>query len=452
MYSRSWPRIDLSGTWSFAYSLEPPSREIRQAADVLEAGLVAGPAQVPGNLELDLLAAGIIGEPFYGHEHDRAQAVRARPRLVLAHLRRPGHGGPHGGAASSRGWIALPIFMSMAQWIDATDNMLIEHVLRLDDLLEAGPNEILVHIRPAVEEAKKYDYPPGLNHLRPGYESLYVRKAPHMYGWDIMPRAVSAGHLAPGGCSATAPPSAWSTPTLETQSIAADHATARLALHYQAALDDLADQLYEIVVQGRCGESSFEARRARALWRGGHGLRRAQAPPVVAQGPRRRQPLRVPGAPARRTARISTPLLPPRHPHRAAGAHQRHRPLRPRRVLLPHQRGEGLCPGHQLGAGRRLSLPRRRAHPRDHRPGRGGRLQRVPLLGRQRLRGRPLLRPVRRKGHHGLAGLRHGLRRLSAGRGVRRATGGRGAQGGAPPAPAPQPRALGRRQRVRPGL
>ena len=37
-------------------------------------------------------------------------------------------------------------------------------------------------------------------------------------------------------------------------------------------------------------------------------------------------------------------------------------------------------------------------------------LQHAPLLGRQRLRGRPLLRPVRREGDHGLAGLRHGLR------------------------------------------
>ncbi len=34
---------------------------------------------------------------------------------------------------------------------------------------------------------------PGLQAEAGGYESLFVRKAPHVFGWDIMPRALSAG-------------------------------------------------------------------------------------------------------------------------------------------------------------------------------------------------------------------------------------------------------------------
>jgi beta-mannosidase len=73
-------------------------------------------------------------------------------------------------------------------------NMLIPHrfdVTRL--LIPSQENEILVRIDPAV--------PAGLAAPRSAWdradpdhwESLHIRKAPHMYGWDIMPRVISAG-------------------------------------------------------------------------------------------------------------------------------------------------------------------------------------------------------------------------------------------------------------------
>jgi beta-mannosidase len=265
MNNRSWPTIDLNGTWSFAYSLEPPRREMRQVADLLEAGLTARSARVPGNFELDLQAAGIIGEPFYGMN---MAALKPFERAHIWYWRtfqaeaREGHQA----VLVFEGLDCLADIYLNGHLVGRTDNMLIPHTLCVEGWLN-GDNEILVHIRPAVEEAKLYEYPPALNHQRPGYESLYIRKAPHMYGWDIMPRAVSAGIWRPAALSYR-PAEHLAQASLETQSIAGDQGKARLALHYQAALGDLSHDVYEIVVQGRCGEASFEERQ-RALFGAG---------------------------------------------------------------------------------------------------------------------------------------------------------------------------------------
>ena len=72
--------------------------------------------------------------------------------------------------------------------------MLIERSFDVTDLIEqGGSNTVQVIIRPVVLGAQ--------DHLLGSFsmgnfateESVYIRKAPHMYGWDIMPRLVSAG-------------------------------------------------------------------------------------------------------------------------------------------------------------------------------------------------------------------------------------------------------------------
>ena len=75
-----------------------------------------------------------------------------------------------------------------------SENMLIEHSFDITDLMmPEGENTVYVRINPAVQEAQKY-----INGAIGGWggfriEQMHVRKAPHMYGWDIMPRLVSAG-------------------------------------------------------------------------------------------------------------------------------------------------------------------------------------------------------------------------------------------------------------------
>jgi beta-mannosidase len=80
--------------------------------------------------------------------------------------------------------------------VGSTENMLIEHSFDVTGLLEKGKdNELQVIIRSAVIEAQNYFIGALVNkgggsvHV----ESVNIRKAAHSFGWDIMPRLVSAG-------------------------------------------------------------------------------------------------------------------------------------------------------------------------------------------------------------------------------------------------------------------
>lgn len=122
---------------------------------------------------------------------------------------------------------------------------------------------------------------------------------------------------------------------------------------------------------------------------------------------------------------------------------------RARQVLLRGQRREDFRARYELGASRRAPQPRCGAI-RERDQARDGRqLQHDPLLGRQCLRGHPLLRPVRRERHHGMAGLRDGMRFLSAARRFSGPVPRRGHLGRTEAAQPRVARAVGRQQRRR---
>ncbi len=76
--------------------------------------------------------------------------------------------------------------------IGESKNMLISHEFRIDDYLTEGENTVTVHIKSATLAINEKSYPLRLlNSLF--IEGCQIRKAPHSFGWDIMPRAVNAG-------------------------------------------------------------------------------------------------------------------------------------------------------------------------------------------------------------------------------------------------------------------
>jgi beta-mannosidase len=266
---RSDPGLDLGGEWSFAFTEERISPEIESVTDLRRAGLKVYRASVPGNFELDLLANGLIGEPFVGMN---IVELRRFERTYVYYVRtfdapiRPG----------TEPWLIFEGIDCVAdillngQLVHRADNMLIEHYVRVADAVRPGAeNTLCVVIEPALEHARslEYEYPPGLEAEGSGYESLYVRKAPHMYGWDIMPRALSAGlwrsvtlHYLPIERLAWV----W----LETLKIAADGSRASLALHYRATTGPYPANAYSLRTTGTCGGSVFE-HRARSLFDAG---------------------------------------------------------------------------------------------------------------------------------------------------------------------------------------
>ena len=77
--------------------------------------------------------------------------------------------------------------------IGESENMFISHEFRIDEYLVKGENTLTVHIKSATLAARNYDYPLKVLGASHSAEAKFIRKPPHSYGWDIMPRAVSAG-------------------------------------------------------------------------------------------------------------------------------------------------------------------------------------------------------------------------------------------------------------------
>ncbi|MCC6445134.1 MAG: cupin domain-containing protein [Armatimonadetes bacterium] len=184
--------ISLNGTWRLTYFPEG-SQPVICPADLESVQAETIPAEVPGNVELDLTRAGKLPDPFQGNHIFRLRPFefyewwyrRAFPTPPLEGRRT---------VLVFHGLDCIATIWLNGEPVGQAENMLVEHGFDITHLLRSeGENELAVHIRSAVNEARKHHYHPAESSLPVNWESLPVRKAPHMYGWDICPRAVSAG-------------------------------------------------------------------------------------------------------------------------------------------------------------------------------------------------------------------------------------------------------------------
>ncbi len=252
--------IDLNGSWTFAISDGPLPCPVRDEEDLRRAGLDVRPATVPGCVELDLLANGLIEDPFVGMN---VVGLRWLERSYVYYVRR--FTAPDvGDREPVLVFEGLDCFAEIALngvLVGTTDNMLVEHVIPVGGALIPGAeNTLSVAIAPAVERARSHAYPPGVRADATGYEGLYVRKAPHMYGWDITPRAVSAGIWRPVSLRLL-PPTRFEWAWLETESVASDGSSATLVLHYRTETAGAFDDQWRLRLSGACGDSRFGVER-----------------------------------------------------------------------------------------------------------------------------------------------------------------------------------------------
>ena len=251
--------VDLGGVWSFAVSDRRLASPVRGVGDLVDAGLEVRPATVPGTLELDLIANGLVDDPFVGLN---VVGLRQYERSFVYYVRTFEAPDLEGRDAvlDFGGIDCFARIVLNGTVIGETSNMLIEHQFPVDGMIRSGSDNVLcVEIEPAVVRAgaPEFDYPPGLRADPTSYEALRVRKAPHMYGWDIMPRAVSAGIWRPVALRAL-PKARLRWVWLETESIAEDHAAAQLVLHFRT-LGTTDPGAWALRVVGTCGDARFES-------------------------------------------------------------------------------------------------------------------------------------------------------------------------------------------------
>ena len=238
--------ISLDGKWTLKYSdsTSGDSGEIE--------------ALVPGNVELDLMRAGLLPEDLFRGENillaekyetydwsfikrfDCPEAENKRFRLVFG------------------GVDCVAEYFLNGRQIGSSDNMLVEHEFEAAGL-KRRDNELIVAIKSTVKEIDCREFSARMlagNWGSQTAEAGVLRRAAHTYGWDIMPRAVSAG--------------IWRSVYLEEiaeyefgqffiATEKADETKARLFACYELSSSAIfrACGGYTIAVSGVCGDSGF---------------------------------------------------------------------------------------------------------------------------------------------------------------------------------------------------
>ena len=154
--------LDLNGGWRLTYL--PESGEQPQGpADLSTGRWPTIPAEVPGNVELDLVAAGLEPDPFFGDNLYRFRKYEFYGWWYTREFELPAE------MVGKRLQLTLEGVNTYAEVflngrpVGQCDNMLIAHGFDATSVVVPGANELAVHIRSAANVARALEYPAGVS-------------------------------------------------------------------------------------------------------------------------------------------------------------------------------------------------------------------------------------------------------------------------------------------------
>ncbi len=185
--------LSLDGRWKLDY-WEQGRRAITSPEGMEGLAFKSIDATVPGNVELDLLAAGLIDQPEIGSNVYLLRPYEGYQWRYSRHFTSPAYSKEDDISLRFGGIDCFADIYLNGIHIGSSANMLIEHEFDASGAIAApgGDNLLEVYIRSSVLEGRK-SIPPTISYNFAQIESVFARRAPHTYGWDIMPRLVSAG-------------------------------------------------------------------------------------------------------------------------------------------------------------------------------------------------------------------------------------------------------------------
>lgn len=185
----------LNGPWTVFVERDGRGTAFTEMSALERSGLARAEVSVPGTVEDALQQLGELPEELY-----RGAAVLASRRVEnygYFFARRFEVSAAERGARSLRlvfdGVDTLATYFVNGRHVGSSANMLVPIELEVGGALRAGTNEVVVRIDPpCARPSEALDLYEGSPHSY-REESVALRKAPHMYGWDIMPRLLSGG-------------------------------------------------------------------------------------------------------------------------------------------------------------------------------------------------------------------------------------------------------------------
>lgn len=247
-------KMILDGQWTLYFEQEKKAH-VSVPSMLEKSSYTKIPAQVPGNVEIDLVEAKLEEDPYFGtnsmnfakYEYYQWWYTREftlDPSLKGDKLLLVFHG------IDTIADIYLDDIL-----IGHSENMLVEQEFDISSYVEAGKTYFLsVRIYSTMNYIKEKEYSVWMRGARHCSELPYIRKAPHMMGWDIFPRLVSAGLWKSVEIKALKKTritqAYYSTPTFSLDKI-----RMRFAYRFETDLD-LKD--FSLRVRGVCKDSTFE--------------------------------------------------------------------------------------------------------------------------------------------------------------------------------------------------
>ena len=151
------------------------------------------PSHIPGNVEIDLMNAGLLPDIYYGANVERAREYELYDWWYVTEFSID---------ELPKGKDVFLVFDGVDTYaeyflnnvkIGESDNMLIPFEFAVDDCIKQGKNRLAVHIFSTLKKSENFEVNPLEVAEWECFESLRARRSAHSYGWDIFPRVISAG-------------------------------------------------------------------------------------------------------------------------------------------------------------------------------------------------------------------------------------------------------------------
>jgi beta-mannosidase len=180
-----------SSEWTLYYGVQDKNAP-QTPEEMMQSEFKNISATVPGNVEIDLEREGIIKDPMIGTNVYDLRKYETYDWWYKRSFPKPQTKDGERIELCFDGIDCLADIWLNGNKIASVENMFVEHQYDVTDILK-DKNELYVHIKSTELEAR--------NQLRNNFgvrydqlgEASAIRKAPHMFGWDIMPRLMSAG-------------------------------------------------------------------------------------------------------------------------------------------------------------------------------------------------------------------------------------------------------------------
>lgn len=255
--------ICLDGVWKLYYeencSCKDNAENIVSIRDLQQAGFKSINAAVPGNFELDMQKEGLLPDLYFGKNPLKARELENLHlwyTTTFTTLKT--------GKDMYLRFEGIDTFADIylnGKFIGSTDNMMIAHELKVCNLI-CGENELVIHIIPVFLKARENTMGAGILYHQPyNADSVGIRKPPHMFGWDIMPRILSGGLWRSVYLTQKKP---CRIEDIYISAIKAEKEKGSFHFYYKTVISEDFTADYRLVISGECRDSRFTAERP--LW------------------------------------------------------------------------------------------------------------------------------------------------------------------------------------------